>query len=316
MLIMKKELKKRNNTKLDRLKEDIPIAVKIISYVIMTLLSFTCIVPLWLTISISFTDEEVLGLNGYSFFPDKFSLDAYKYVIENGKDIFQSFGVTVFITIVGVFVGLFLMSMFAYAVTRKDFPWKNQFGFFVYFTMLFHGGMVSSYIINTTVFHLRDTIWILIISGMVSAYNLMIMRTYMRTSIPDEVIESAKIDGAGEFTCFYKFALPMAVPMLATIALFMTVAYWNNWSTGLLYIVKRNDLVPIQLMLKRIENNIAFIANNEAAMATDIEAYEKNFPMESFRMALTMMVALPMLVVYPFFQKYFVKGVTVGAVKG
>lgn len=293
---------------------DMPIAVKIVSYFFTTLLAVMCILPIWLTVSISVTDEKILGQYGYSFIPRAFSFEAYEYVIKNGSQIWHSYGVTLLVTISGVIVGLFLMSLFAYAVTRKEFPWKNQFGFFVYFTMLFHGGVVSSYIVNTTLFHLRDTIWILILVGMVSAYNLMIMRTYMRTAIPSEVIEAAKIDGAGEFMCYYKIAIPMAVPMLATIGLFMTVSYWNNWNTSLLYIVERNDLVPIQLMLKRIENNIDFLSKNETELA--LMGVEDQFPMESFRMALTMMVALPMLVAYPFFQKFFIKGVTVGAVKG
>lgn len=314
-----KTVKNKKNTGLEKnkLTDDMPFFIKIISYLGTSLLALFCIIPLWLTLSISFTEEKTLGYYGYKFIPKVFSLDAYEYVVKNGSQIWHSYGVTLIVTVTGVVVGVLLMSMFAYAVTRSSFPWKNTFSFFVYFTMLFHGGIVASYIVNTTLYHLRDTIWILIITGCVSAYNIMIMRTYMRTAIPEEVIESAKIDGAGEFMCYYKFALPMAVPMLATIALFMTVAYWNNWNTALLYIIKRNDLIPIQLLLKRIENNMEFLAKSESTMSSmDYNEMADEFPTESFRMALTMMVAMPMIIAYPFFQKFFVKGVTVGAVKG
>lgn len=294
-----------------------PKAIKLIAYIFTTVFSVSCIIPLLICISSSFSTEEALGRYGYRIFPVEFSTEAYKYIFSNGRQIWQSYGVTLIITISGVLLGLFIMSMFAYAVTRPSFPWKNQFGLFVYFTMLFSGGMVASYIINTTVYHLRDTIWILILTGSVGAYNILLMRTYMRTSIPHEVIESAEIDGAGVFRCYFQFALPMAVPMLATIALFMTVNYWNNWNTGMLYIVDRNDLVPIQLLLKRIENNIEFMSQAEQNMSSiDLEQTRKSVPSESFRMALTVMVALPMLISYPFFQKYFINGITVGAVKG
>ena len=301
----------------NKLKDDMPIAVKIIAYVCTTMFSISCIIPLWLCISSSFTSEEALGRYGYRLIPSEFSTEAYSYIIKNGAQVWQGFGVTIFITITGVLLGLFVMSMFSYAITRPSFPWKNQFGFFSYFTMLFSGGLVASYMVNTTIYGLRDTIWILILTGSVSAYNILLMRTYMRTSIPHEVIESAEIDGAGAFQCYFTIALPMAVPMLATIALFMTVGYWNNWNTGMLYLVQRNDLAPIQLVLKRIENNIQFIAQAEQNMSSiDSNQVQKTIPAEAFRMALTVMVALPMLVSYPFFQKFFINGITVGAVKG
>jgi len=314
---MKINQESKQKLKKNKLQDDMPLSIKIIAYICTTFLSITCILPLLICLSSSFTSEEALGRYGYQLIPKEISFEAYDYIFRNGAQIWQSYGVTLVITIAGVLLGLFVMSMFSYAVTRPAFPWKNQFGFFVYFTMLFSGGMVASYIVNTTMYHLRDTVWILILTGSVGAYNILLMRTYFRTSIPPEVIESAEIDGAGSFRCYFQFALPMAVPMLATIALFMTVGYWNNWNTAMLYIVERNDLVPIQLFLKRIENNINFLAEAEQNMSSmDLEEARKSVPAESFRMALTMMVALPMLVSYPFFQKYFINGITVGAVKG
>lgn len=301
----------------NRLQEDMPVYIKICAYIINTLFAICCILPVLLTLSISFTDDKVLGLYGYSFIPKKFSIDAYYYILENGSQIWRSYGITIFITILGVLLGLTMMTMFAYAITRPSFPWKNQFGFFSYFTMLFNGGMVATYIVNTQMYNLKDNIWILILTGAVGAYNILLMRTYMRNSIPEQVLEAARIDGANEFRCFIQFAVPMAVPMIATIALFMVVSYWNNWNTGMLYLVKRSDLAPIQLVLKRIENNINFLAAAEGKMSgMDLEQMKRNVPTESFRMAVTIMVAVPMIIAYPFFQRFFVKGITIGAVKG
>jgi len=299
------------------LQDDMPIYLKTFAYIITTLFAICCILPVLLTLSVSFTDDKVLGLYGYSFIPKKFSIDAYYYILENGMQIWRSYGVTILITVLGVLLGLIAMTMFAYAITRPSFPWKNQFGIFSYFTMLFNGGMVATYIVNTQLYNLKDNIWVLILTGAVGAYNILLMRTYMRTSIPEQVLESARIDGANEFRCFIQFAVPMAVPMIATIALFMVVSYWNNWNTGMLYLVKRNDLAPIQLVLKRIENNINFLAAAEGTMSgMDLEQMKRNVPTESFRMAVTMMAAAPMIIVYPFFQRFFVKGITIGAVKG
>ena len=303
--------------KYKELTDDMPVLIKAIAYIATTGLALSCIIPLLLCLSISFTDEETLGFYGYKFIPLKFSTQAYQYIFENGSQIWRAYGVTLVVMITGIIIGLLIMSLFAYAVTRPNFPWKNQFSFFSYFTMLFNGGMVSSYIINTTVYHLRDTIWILILTGCVSAYNIILMRTYMKNSIPNEILESAAVDGASETRRFFQFALPMSVPMLATIALFMAVGYWNNWNTGMLYIIKNTNLSPIQLVLKRIENNIDFLARAEQNMSgSDLEQIRQTVPSESFRMALTIMVALPMVVSYPFFQRFFISGITVGAVKG
>lgn len=308
------------NTKKKKNKDltvDIPIVVKILAYIFTTGLSILCIIPIWLTASISFTDEYSLAADGYGFIPKVFSLSAYGYIFENGSAIWQAYGVTILITVVGTIITLAVTCMFAYAISRRSFPWGYGLSFFAYFTTLFSGGMVSSYIINTTVYGLRDNPLILVLYGAIGAMNVLIVRTYMKTSIPDSVIESAKIDGAGEFRCFYKIVLPMAVPVLATIGLFRAVSLWNDWNTPYLYLPTNDAWAPIQLVLKKIEKNIEYLVNNTQLLSADqIKELEDEIPSDGFRMALTMMVAMPIVIAYPFFQKYFVKGITVGAVKG
>lgn len=311
------------NTKIKKVRKkdltvDIPFGVKAFSYFFTTLLSVACVVPLWLTLSISFTDEESLAVDGFHFWPKVFSLKSYQYIFENGSSIWQAYGVTIIVTIIGTIITLLVTSMFAYAISRNSFPWGYGLSFFAYFTTLFTGGMVSSYIINSTVYSLRDNPIVLVLFGSIGAMNMLIVRTYMRTSIPDSVIESAKIDGAGEFLCFWKIVLPMAVPVLATIGLMRAVGLWNDWNTSYLYLPTNNNWAPLQLVLKRIEKNVEYLASQAAQNLTYEQRMEMQakLPSDGFRMALTMMVSMPLVIAYPFFQKYFAKGLTVGAVKG
>ncbi|MGN1059230.1 MAG: carbohydrate ABC transporter permease [Clostridia bacterium] len=295
---------------------DVPAFVKILGYFITTLVSITTLVPLLLTISVSFTADKSLALYGYKLIPKTFSLEAYRYIISNGSQIWHSYGVTIFITVFGTAIGLICMSLFTYAVTRNTFPWGTQFVFVVFFCMLFSGGMVPTYMVVANVLHLRDTIWALILPGCMSGMYIMILKTYMRTSIPPAVIESAKMDGAGEYRCFFTIVLPMAVPVLATIALFLAINFWNGWYHAFLYIVKNQKIVPIQLLLKRFENNMEYLANSSNLNFQEAEQLHASLPVESAKMALVVMVATPILIAFPFFQRFFVKGITVGAVKG
>ena len=181
--------------------------------------------------------------------------------MENGEGIWRAYGVTILVTIVGTILMLAVTAMFAYAISRRSFPWGYQLTFFAYFTTLFSGGMVSSYIIITNVYGLADNPIILVLSGAIGAMNILIVRTYMRTSVPDAVIESAKIDGAGEFLCFYKIVLPMAVPVLATIGLFRAVGLWNDWNTPYLYMQTNEAWAPLQLLLKKIETLLLLLTS-------------------------------------------------------
>ncbi len=295
----------------------VPIGVKAIAYCITTAMTVLCILPFLLTLSISITDEAALRTHGYSLIPAKLGFQGYIYVMKNSAQIFRSYGVTIFVTIVGTLVGLFIMTLFAYAISRKNFPFRKSFTFISLFTMLFSGGMLPKYIVVANVLHLKDTIWALILPCCMSAMYILILRTFMANSIPDSVVESAKVDGAEEFTCYYKIVLPMAVPSIATIALFLSVNYWNDWYHGFLYIISNTKIMPIQLLLKRMENEIQFLANNAAQMgASESAAMAANIPGETVRMCLVVIVVVPILIVYPFFQRFFVQGITIGAVKG
>lgn len=299
------------------LQDDMPVWIKVIAYIMTTALSISAVIPFLLTISVSLTEENALLLHGYKMIPPEFSTAAYEYIFKNSAQIINAYGVTIFTTVVGTVGGVLIMSMLGYVLSRQSFPWKLQTAFFVYFTQLFGGGMLATYVIFTTVYHLRDTLTVQIIPAMVTPMYVLILRTFMSTSIPPAVVESAKIDGASEFKCYARIVMPMAVPCLATIALFLAVAYWNQWKAAFLYVLTRTDIIPIQLLLNRIEKEIAFLANNSGQMtATEMAAMEGTIPSESVKMALLVIVVVPIVVAYPFFQKYFVKGITVGSVKG
>ena len=294
----------------------LPWWVNTISSIFVVGFAICVLFPLVLLVMVSFTDDIALTMNGYSLFPQKFSLDAYTYLLENGEKIFRSYGVTIAVTICGTLWALTAMTLFAYVISRDNFPWKSQFTFYVFFCMLFGGGLLPTYMVITSILHLGETFWILILSGSVSPMYIFMMRTYMRTSVPPSVIESASIDGAGEWRCYLTIMLPLSIPMIATIALFVSIRYWNDWNTSFLYILKREELVPIQLMLKRIENDLQYLANSTELSAQERLEMENTIPTENIRMALVVLVCAPILMVFPFFQKYFVKGITVGAVKG
>lgn len=309
--IQKNEDRKSNIT-------DVPIFVKAMIYTVTGLLTISAAIPMLISFAVSITDNETLLLNGYSLYPEKLSLEAYRYIAQDGLVIWRAYAITIFVTVAGTLLGLAMMSMFSYVISRNSFPWKSQFTFFVYFTMLFSGGMVPTYMVVTQVFSLRDTLGALILPSCVSVMYILIMRTFMNTSIPNEVVESAKIDGAGDFLCYRKIVLPMALPTVMTVALFMSVSYWNDWYHGFLYIFKNHKIIPIQLLLKRIENDIQFFANEAATGmdAVEAEEFRKSLPTESFKMALVVVVVLPILAAFPAFQRFFVKGMTIGAVKG
>ena len=295
---------------------DIPGYVRVIALIITTAIMLMCVLPFLLTVSISFTDEDALKTMGYSLIPSKFSLQGYSYVLKNSAQIIRSYGVTIFVTVVGTVYGVLIMSLFAYTISRKYFPCRKLFTFMVLFTMMFHGGMLPSYIVNSNVYHLKDTIWALILPKGVGAMYILILRTFMANSVPDSVVESAKIDGAKEFTCYWRIVFPMAVPAIATVALFIAVYFWNDWNTPFLYVVTNQNIIPIQLLLKRMENEVQFLAQNAHLLgAAEASAIKEAVPGETIRMCLVVLVVLPILVTYPFFQRFFIQGITVGAVK-
>jgi putative aldouronate transport system permease protein len=225
----------------------------------------------------------------------------------------RSYGVTILVTVVGTAISLIFISLFAYAISRKGFKYRKFFSFLAFFTMLFNGGLVPSYIVTTKLLGLGNSLWALILPLAVNAFYIMIMRTFFSTMIPDAIIESGKIDGAGEFGIFFRLIVPLALPGLATIALFNVLGYWNDWFNALLYI-ENPDLVPLQSMLMRIENSMQFILanSNNASLGTSVL---QSMPQDTSRMAMVVLATGPIVLAYPFFQRYFVQGLTVGAVK-
>lgn len=283
------------------------------STVILAVLVCLVLFPIILMAMASFTDETVLLRDGYTLLPEKFSLDAYYYIIKQGAVILRAYGVTVFTTLFGTVVSVALTCMLAYPMSRKTFRYRNVLAFFVFFTMLFNGGIVPSYIIWTNLFHIKNTIWALILPNyLVTAFNVILVKNYYSNNVPDALIEAAQIDGAGEMKIFWKIMFPLAKPVVATVALFTGLAYWNDWTNGLYYIDDQK-LYSIQLLLMKIMNNIETL---KTSTNLAVGAIQIDLPSSSVRMAIALIGILPILLIYPFVQKYLIKGVVIGAVKG
>lgn len=286
---------------------------QVIINIIMVMLSLACILPFALLIIASFTDEATLLLNGYSFFPAKLSLEAYEYIWMSGKKILKAYGMTFFVTAFGTFFNIFLTLFLGYLLSKRELPGRSALSFFVFFTMLFNGGMVPSYIVWSQIIGVRDTVWGLILPNLLmGAYNVILMRTYFTTNLPQEIIEAAQLDACSEIGILFRVAIPLSKPMIATIGLFSGLAYWNDWTNGLYYLVKRTDLYTIQNVLNNMMNNINFLKNNASSVADQAIA----IPSTGLRVAIAVVAVLPVLAIYPFFQKFFVKGIVVGGVKG
>ena len=287
---------------------------RIFASVVLTVITILTLLPILLIIIASFTDETTLLATGYSFFPAKLSTDAYYYMVRQGSTILRAYGITIFVTVVGTVCSIVMTTAIAYPMSRKDFRFRGALSFFVFFTMLFNGGVVSAYIMWTRIFSIRDTILALIIPNyLMGAFNIFLVRNYYENAIPTALIESAQIDGASEFTVFLRIMLPLAIPTIATVALFTALAYWNDWTNGLYYITD-TSLYGIQNLLIRIMNNIQFLKSSSNAALLGTQTVD--LPGTSVRMALAVVGILPILIIFPFAQKYFVKGVVLGAVKG
>lgn len=289
-------------------------STNIVFNIILALLAFMSIIPYIFVIIISFTDEKALATFGYRFIPKKLSISAYRYIVESGSSILKSYGTTIMVTVLGTIIGLLLTGTFAYALSRKTFAYRKFFTQVIAIPMLFSGGMVANYLVISKLLMLKNTIWVLILPLAVNSFNIIVLRTFFKTSIPDAVVESAKIDGASELRLFFQIVIPMALPGLATIGLFLTLGYWNDWFNAMMYI-DDNSLIPLQYLLIKIESNMEFIINNASKMGVSSIDVVKNLPKESIKMAIVVIATLPIIFAYPFFQRYFVNGLTIGAVK-
>lgn len=279
-------------------------------HVVFILISICCVVPIFYIVAASFSDELLLKQLGYALFPRGLSMDAYKHVFESPKAILSAYGVSISVTVIGTVVSLLFTTMLGYVMTRRDFKGSRYISFLVFFAMMFNAGMVPTYIAFVRWYHLRDTLIALILPYVIVPWHVFLMKSFLADT-PYTLIEAARIDGAGELRTFFQIVVPLAKPALATVGLFTAFTYWNDWYQSMMYI-ENQTLISLQYYMYRIMNNISFLSQSMFAVGVDLS----KLPSETTRMAMCVLAAGPMLIVFPFFQKYFVKGMTVGSVKG
>lgn len=281
------------------------------SNIILTVLSLMALLPFVLLIIASFTDNTVAVKEGYSYFPSKWSLDAYAYIWRNAAMIVRAYGVTIAVTVIGTAAGLVITALYAYMLSKKGLPGRKLLIFFVILTMLFNGGLVPTYLVYSNMLHIKDTLWALIVPTLLmNGFNVILIKNYFENNIPGELYESARIDGAGEWFIFSKIAMPLSRPILATVGLLMGIAYWNDWQNGLYYL-NDTSLYSIQNILNQINQNISYLASSGVSGVSMAD-----LPTTTIRMAIAFVGILPIVIAYPFFQKNFAKGITMGSVKG
>ena len=284
---------------------------RIVSYIVFTFTTIICVFPFLLLLSASLSDDNAVVQYGYRIIPNVFSLDAYQYILSSREYIFHAYGITILVTAVGTAASLIMTSMLSYPLSNPYLPGRKIFLFIVLFTMLFNGGLVPSYLVYTQLLHIKNTLWALLIpSLLLNGFNVMIMRTFFQNSIPRSLIESAKIDGATEWKIYWMLILPLSKPVMATIGLMTGLAYWNDWANGLYYITESNKM-SLQNVLNSMLQNSQFLSQHANLAVKNV-----HLPTTTIRMAIAVIGIVPVMIIYPFLQKYFAKGLTVGAVKG
>ena len=277
-------------------------------------LVFICVMPFILLISSSVTEESHLIKEGYGFIPKAVSWDAYKYLLVDSKAVVRGYMISIFQTIVGTLCNLIITTLLAYPLSRKDLPGRGVIAFIVFFTMLFNGGLVPTYMMYTGTFHIKNTIFAMIVPNLLmSAVNVLLVRTYFTNSIPDALYEAAEIDGAGQMRIYFQVALPLGKPILVTTGLFAALGYWNDWTNGLYY-VNQEQFWGIQNLLNKMISDVQALTSG--LMSKEMAGMLSTMPSVSVRMAVAFVAMMPVLLVYPFLQKYFAEGIAMGAVKG
>lgn len=294
------------------MKRDLPLASKIVVHAILVLFCLLCVIPIITVISISFSKDLTIMKEGYGILPKDFTLDAYKYVFKDATSILRSYGVTILVTVMGLGFGLALNSMIAYVLSRHDYAYRKPLTVFLIIPMVLSGGLVPTYIWVSRYLHLKNTIWVMLLPMLIVPWFIILLRTFF-SQLPDSLMEAARVDGAGEMTIFVKIVLPLAKPALATVGMFLTLNYWNDWFQPLMYIDER-ELYNLQYRLYILMRDVQEMLKNAALSGMGVSIAD--MPTESMRMAMCVIAAGPMLAIFPFFQKYFVKGLTVGGVKG
>ena len=287
---------------------------QILANAVMLLVTLCVILPFLLLFMSSITAEKVLVADGYSFWPKQFSLASYAYIIKSGQQILKAYGISILVTVIGTLVNVILSALMAYPLAVKNLPGKRIMMFYVFFTMLFNGGIVPSYLMWSGIFHIKDTFFAQLLPNLLlSAWNVMMIRTYFSTSIPDSLYEAAEIDGASQYTIFHKIVLPLGKPILVTMGTFAGLSYWNDWTNGLYYVVKNKDMYNIQNLLNNMVTNIQYLSqSSNSNMSSAMSA----IPTTGIQMAIAFVAILPIMLIFPLFSKYYAKGITMGAVKG
>lgn len=307
-------MKTKNSTTYIGKKHKIGVGQKVL-FLILLIITIIFAMPIILIFISAFSDETVLVTQGFTFFPSKLSLNGFNAVLRYGKQLFVSYGVTILVTISGTLLGLWVMAMYAHCLTIHEFPLKKFLSIWAMIPMLFSGGQLSTYIVYTSVYNMRDNLLLLIIPLCVSTMNIIILRTYIKTSVPEELLDSARIDGAREYRIFYQIVLPLMKPALAAVGFMMATSYWNDWQNALLFITS-DSKKPLQLLLINIQKSIESLLSIRNIPSSALAAMQGSIPQNSATMATVVVVIAPIMVVYPFFQKYFIKGLTIGSVKG
>jgi len=294
----------------------VSVPAETIIHIIMILFCLFCIVPFIFVVIISFTSEESIRQIGYSFIPNEWSLEGYQYVMKMGTQLWRSYFNSFFITVVGTICSVLMCVLYSYALFRPDFKYRNFFMFISFFTMMFGGGLAPTYAVSKQLLGLHDNYAALIVPLLFSPFNIVIMRTFFQSSVPTELIESAAIDGSGEYNTLFKIVVPIAKPGIATIALFNALAYWNDWFTAMIYVRDAKQYIPLQYLLIKMQRDVQFLSQNSASLGAEAVKAAVNLPAQSLKMVLVVMIVVPITFAYPFFQRYIISGLTVGSIKG
>ncbi len=290
-------------------------STNIIFNILFLIFALVCVIPVVFVLSISFSSEKSIQDFGYHLIPKVFSMESYTFLWKQNTVIMRALGISVFVTVVGTIVGVLLTTTMGYVLSRPQYKLKGFLTWIVFIPMVFNGGMVSSYYVNANLLGLKNTVWAYILPLAVSSFNVIICKTFFRTTIPDSLVESAKMDGATQLRIFFSIVLPISLPVLATIGLFLSFGYWNDWFQAMLYIDDTN-MNSLQALLTKIMDNVDYLSRNAATMGVSSAELARNMPKEGARMAIAALIVIPIACAYPFFQRYFISGLTVGAVKG
>lgn len=306
--------KEKSFTGLDKYNKINPIT-NVIFTVIFTILALVAVLPIIFMLIISFTHESQISEYGYQLIPKMFSLSGYEFLFKQGEVIIKALGISVLTTVIGTVIGVLLTTSMGYVISRQQYRLKKFMTWLVFIPMVFNAGLVSTYFVVGNLLNLKNTVWAIILPLAITSFNVVICKTFFATTIPDALIESAKIDGASQLRIFFQIVIPISLPVVATIALFLCFGYWNDWFQSMLYI-DNQEMYSLQALLNQLMGQVDYLSKNAASIGVSMAELSKNMPKESSRMAIAIIIVIPIACAYPFFQKYFISGLTVGAVKG